>query len=298
MALKAPAADELQVRVLAAAIHPSDFGMLAGSYGRLRSLPAIAGREGIGVIEALGSEEVDGWQVGQRVRIPDTIGCWQSRLTFPAAQAERIPQGIRSEQAALAFINPPCACCLLKKILPLKAGDWVLQNAAGNSAVGIAVIQLAKALGFKTLNTVRRAELIAPLKTKGERIRSSLKDRVGLELRLTTPKASPFGWRSTPVGGSSAIDQIKALAEGTHVTFGAMTGESVRFPTRYLIFEHIQLQGFWWDQWRREQGSAAVNGVMQAIFQYIQSGQLKTPICTKVCSGRYKAALAHAQARE
>ena len=219
--LKAPAADELQVRMVAAAIHPSDFGMLAGSYGQLRSLPAVAGREGVGVIEALGSE-VDGWQVGQRVRIPDTIGCWQSRLTFPAAGAERIPDEIRSEQAALAFINPPTAYCLLKKILPLKAGDWILQNAS-NSAVGIAVIQLAKALGFKTLNTVRRPELIAPLKALGA-------DQVVLEgsdwhqTAADYTQGAPIRLALNSVGGSSAIDQIKALAEGgTHVTFGAMS---------------------------------------------------------------------------
>ena len=292
--LKAPAADELQVSMLAAAIHPSDLGMLAGSYGQLRSLPAVAGREGVGVIEALGSE-VDGWQVGQRVRIPDTIGCWQSRLAFPATNAERIPEGIRSEQAALAFINPPTAYCLLKKILPLKVGDWVLQNAS-NSAVGIAVIQLAKAFGFKTLNTVRRPELIAPLKALGA-------DQVVLEgsgwhqTAADYTQGAPIRLALNSVGGSSAIDQIKALAEGgTQVTFGAMTGEAVRFPTRYLIFKHIQLQGFWWDQWRRDQGSAAVDSVMQAIFQCIQSGQLKTPIAQTYALVEYQAALAHAQA--
>ena len=46
---------EVRVRMRAAAIHPSDFGMIAGSYERLRQLPSIAGREGVGEVAEVGS---------------------------------------------------------------------------------------------------------------------------------------------------------------------------------------------------------------------------------------------------
>ena len=38
-----PQAGEVRVRLEAAAINPSDYGMIGGSYGRLRELPAVPG---------------------------------------------------------------------------------------------------------------------------------------------------------------------------------------------------------------------------------------------------------------
>ena len=43
---------------------------------------------------------------------------------------------------------------MLKDFARLEEGDYVLQNGA-NSQVGLAVIQLAKAWGLKTINFVR-----------------------------------------------------------------------------------------------------------------------------------------------
>lgn len=43
---------------------------------------------------------------------------------------------------------------MLNDFVKLQPGDWVLQNGA-NGAVGQAVIQIAKALGLKTINFIR-----------------------------------------------------------------------------------------------------------------------------------------------
>ncbi|HKK17672.1 MAG TPA: alcohol dehydrogenase catalytic domain-containing protein, partial [Opitutales bacterium] len=61
-----PGPGEVRVKLLAATINPSDYGMIGGSYGRLRELPAVAGREGLGEIDALG-EGVDSVELGARV---------------------------------------------------------------------------------------------------------------------------------------------------------------------------------------------------------------------------------------
>ena len=54
---------------------------------------------------------------------------------------------------------------LLHDYVDLNRGDWLIQNAA-NSAVGVAVIQIARELGFETVNMVRRAELIEELRAE------------------------------------------------------------------------------------------------------------------------------------
>ncbi|HSH08796.1 MAG TPA: 2-enoyl thioester reductase domain-containing protein, partial [Oceanipulchritudo sp.] len=234
-----PGPGEVLLRILASPVHPSDFGMILGKYGRLKTLPAIAGREGLAEIAALGQDVTD-FQVGDRVMVPDEMGAWQTCGTVPAKGLFRVPADIPVEMAAMVSVNPPTAWRLLRDS-GLTEGDWVVQNAA-NSAVGLHVIEMAQHLGLKTLNVVRRAELLEPLLKHGA-------DHVVLEdsgyekqVREITG-GQPVMLALNSVGGESAIRLVNALSTGgTHVTFGAMQFEAVRFPTRALIFEGITMK--------------------------------------------------------
>jgi NADPH:quinone reductase-like Zn-dependent oxidoreductase len=287
-----PQVGEVRVRLLAATINPSDYGMIAGSYGRLRELPAVAGREGVGVVEAIG-RGVSRVGVGARVRFPEA-GAWQETACMPAANLLLVPADVPIEQAAFSFINPPTAYCLLQKMVDLAPGSWVVQN-AGNSTVGLAVIQMAKTMGFKTISQVRRKELIAPLKAlgadhvviEGSGWAKQLKELTGGE---------PIQLALNSIGGESASDQIKALGEGgTQVTFGGMVGDLVRFPTRFLIFNDVRLVGFWWDQWCQKAGSQGLNQVMSAVYGMMRDGTLKLPVEATYSFVEYEAAIKHDQ---
>jgi len=205
-----------------------------------------------------------------------------------------VPADVSIEQAAFSFINPPTAYCLLQKIVDLAPGSWVLQN-AGNSAVGLAVIQIAKVLGFKTISQVRREELIAPLKALGA-------DHVVIEGSGWSKQVNeltggePIQLALNSIGGASASDQIKALGEGgTQVTFGAMVADLVRFPTRFLIFNDVRLVGFWWDQWSQKAGAQGLNQVMSAVYAMMRDGTLKLPVEATYSFAEYEAAIKHDQ---
>lgn len=287
-----PQIGEVRVRLLAATINPSDYGMIGGSYGRLRELPAVAGREGVGVVEAIG-RGVTSVGVGARVRFPEA-GAWQETACMAAADVLLVPADVSIEQAAFSFINPPTAYCLLQKMVDLAPGSWVLQN-AGNSAVGLAVIQIARVLGFKTISQVRREELIAPLKALGA-------DHVVIEGSGWSKQVNeltggePIQLALNSIGGASASDQIKALGEGgTQVTFGAMVADLVRFPTRFLIFNDVRLVGFWWDQWSQKAGAQGLNQVMSAVYAMMRDGTLKLPVEATYSFAEYEAAIKHDQ---
>ena len=287
-----PQIGEVRVRLLAATINPSDYGMIGGSYGRLRELPAVAGREGVGVVEAIG-RGVTSVGVGARVRFPEA-GAWQETACMAADDVLLVPADVSIEQAAFSFINPPTAYCLLQKMVDLAPGSWVLQN-AGNSAVGLAVIQMAKAMGFKTISQVRREELIAPLKALGA-------DHVVIEGSGWAKQVNeltggePIQLALNSIGGASASDQIKALGEGgTQVTFGAMVADLVRFPTRFLIFNDVRLVGFWWDQWSQKAGAQGLNQVMSAVYAMMRDGTLKLPVEATYSFAEYEAAIKHDQ---
>ena len=287
-----PQIGEVRVRLLAATINPSDYGMIGGSYGRLRELPAVAGREGVGVVDAIG-RGVTSVGVGARVRFPEA-GAWQETACMAAADVLLVPADVPIEQAAFSFINPPTAYCLLQKMVDLAPGSWVLQN-AGNSTVGLAVIQMAKAMGFKTISQVRREELIAPLKALGaEHVVIEGSGWAKQVNELTGGKSIQLALNS--IGGASASDQIKALGEGgTQVTFGAMVADLVRFPTRFLIFNDVRLVGFWWDQWSQKAGAQGLNQVMSAVYAMMRDGTLKLPVEATYSFAEYEAAIKHDQ---
>ncbi len=288
--LPEPREGEVRVRLLAATINPSDYGMINGSYGHLRDLPAVAGREGVGEVDAVGAG-VEDIHIGTRVRFPDT-GAWQEAVCSRADELLEVPEDIPVDQAALSFINPPTAYCLLKKMVDLKPGSWIVQN-AGNSAVGLSVIQMALAMGFKTISQVRREELVEPLKALGaDHVVLEGSDWVKQVDEVTGGR--PIQLALNSIGGTSAIDQIKALGTGgTQITFGGMVGDLVRFPTRFLIFNDVRLIGFWWDQWVRQKGREECNEVLFSVYLMIRNGTLQLPIEATYPLSEFRAALEH-----
>ncbi|HLS29073.1 MAG TPA: zinc-dependent alcohol dehydrogenase family protein [Opitutales bacterium] len=272
-----PGTGQLLLRLLASPIHPSDLGTVFGSYGELPELPAIAGREGIGEIVEKGPG-TDSFEIGQRVLFPTGPGAWTEFRLLPSAEVLPVPEQAPTLQAAMAAINPPTAWLLLENFVELEPGDWIIQNAA-NSAVGHSIIQLCHARGIRSINLVRDPRWFAPLREIGadEVLLADdpdLKERVAA---VTDGKGARLGLNS--VGGPSVISLIQSLGNrGTLVTFGGMSSEPIRFPTRYLIFNDVRLVGFWLHHWKKTTPKAKQDALMEKILNRIAEGQLHAPI--------------------
>lgn len=285
-----PEKGEVLVKMLAASINPSDLGTIGGSYGVLPELPGVGGLEGVGEVLEVG-KEVEGFALGDWVLLPAGLGTWRSHVGCGVENLEKVPEGLPVEQIAMAAVNPLTAELLLEKLS--KQGDWFVQNAA-NSAVGIAMIQIAKAKGIPSVNLVRRKELVEPLQKLGADYvflddEDAVKKIRGLDAELGRPSHA-----FNSVGGQSAYRMAKMLRQGgQHITYGAMTSESVRFPTRYLIFDDIQFSGFWVTRWRKNSPPDVVAAYQQKIYDYIAKGILRLPVEAKYPLAEFAKALQH-----
>ncbi len=159
------AADEALVRMLAAPINPADLNQIEGKYPIRAPLPATPGFEGAGVVEKTGPA-VRNMAEGTQVILPHDLGTWREAAVVKADKLLALPAGIAPEQAAMLKINPLTAWRMLHDFVRLERGDWIIQNAA-NSAAGRAVIQISRELGYRTVNVVRRVELIEELRAEG-----------------------------------------------------------------------------------------------------------------------------------
>src|SRR6202171_3752469 len=157
--------DEAIVQMRAAPINPADLNAIEGKYPGRREVPAVPGFEGAGVVVDVGAS-VSTITKGALVILPHNIGTWREALAVKASELVAVPPEIDPVHAAMLKINPMTAWRLLHDYVDLARGDWLIQNAC-NSAAGRAVIEIAHELGFKTVNVVRRAELIDELRAEG-----------------------------------------------------------------------------------------------------------------------------------
>jgi trans-2-enoyl-CoA reductase len=270
-----PRANEVLVRMLAAPINPADLNVIEGTYGELPALPCTIGNEGVGVVERVGAS-VCGFAVGQTV-LPLAFGTWADQMVVHAESLVALPEGLDPLQAAMLGVNPATAWRMIHDFANLQLGDWIVQNAA-NSGVGRSVIQLAKALGLRTMNVVRRAELVDELRAGGaDVVVTEDKDLRTEALTLCGGVLPKIGLNA--VGGASALNVASALCAGAPlVTYGAMGRQPLKIPNGLLIFKNISFQGFWLRRWKEFAPNAEVQATYEKLAAYLAAGVLHTPV--------------------
>jgi NADPH:quinone reductase-like Zn-dependent oxidoreductase len=284
---------EVRVHMRYAPINPADLNFIEGTYGRAAHPPAVPGHEGCGEVAEVGPL-VTSLEKGDVVVPLLGTGCFTQHLTAAEHHFAKLPPSIDRVEASMLRINPVTAWHLLKKYVTLFEEEWVVQNAA-NSAVGRAVIQLAKRFQLRTLNFVRRAELIPELLALGA-------DAVFLDNAEGVAAAKAHVQGKAPrlalnaVGGDSAIHLMDVLApEGTMVTFGAMSRKSLKVPNKFLIFKNLNLSGLWITGWFEKASTADLYEVLNPLATMMLERELVLPVDEVVPLKDFKRAILRAQ---
>lgn len=271
-----PGPGQVLVRVLLSPIHNHDLWTARGSYGFKPELPARAGTEAVGVVEALG-EGVDTLQVGQRVATGGSFGAWAELIVAPAAGLVPVPEGM-SDEAAAQLVSMPFSAIALLDFLEVSEGDWIVQNAA-NGAVGRLLSQLAEARGVHVLGLVRRAEGVDELREQGiEQVVATDDDGWRDRVREVVGD-SPVVAGVDSVGGSAAGDVVSLLAEdGVLVVFGAMASPTLEIGSGDVIFKQVVIKGFWGSKVFGAMSREKRGALMGELVAGISSGALTLPV--------------------
>ena len=271
-----PAAGEALVRLLAAPINPADLNQIEGKYPIRAPLPATPGFEGAGRVEEIDSAVTD-FKTGDLVILPHNLGTWREMVAVKAENLTRVPDGISPEQAAMLKINPITAWRLLHDFVRLEKGEWVIQNAA-NSAVGRAVIAICRDQGWRTVNIVRREELIDELHAAGGDVVLLDNDQLREAATEATGRAA-IRLGINQVGGESALRLAKIVApEATIVTIGAMSLQPLTMPNGLLIFKNLHFTGFWVNKWYEHASAAERAETFGQIFELAKHSCFETKI--------------------
>ena len=216
-----PGAGQVRIRHTAIGVNFVDTYQRSGLYPM--QLPAVAGNEGAGVIEAVGSG-VNELKQGDRVCYTGLPGSYCEQRLVPADRMVKLPQGISEEQAASMLLKGLTVHYLIFSTYAVKKGDTVLWHAAAGG-VGLIACQWLKALGVTTIATAGSAEKLALAKSHGadHLINYSKENFVEKVKAITGGKGVPVVYDS--VGKTTWEGSLDCLRpRGLMVSFGNASG--------------------------------------------------------------------------
>jgi trans-2-enoyl-CoA reductase len=287
-----PGVGDVVIAAEFAPINPADLLNLQGQYGADRpELPQIPGSEGVGRVVECGAD-VTQVKDGDRVLLPGP-GTWRERFRVPALGLVPLPEGVDPRQLAMLRVNPPTAYLMLHEFVPPASGDWVIQNAA-NSGVGHCLIRLAREAGMKSLNVVRRSELIAPLEAFGGDV--VLVDGPDLDTRVREAIGSgTLRLAIDAVGGTATQRLARCVVDGgVVVNYGILSGKACRVDARETVFRDVSLRGFWLRRWYVTTPPETIAATYRMLAAKVANGTLTVDVERVYPFGEIAHALAHA----
>jgi trans-2-enoyl-CoA reductase len=271
----APGPDEVVIATEASPINHTDFLIIAGRYGYLPPLPGILGVEGVGRVTAVG-RNVRHLSEGDRTLIPLMHPAWVERIKTSAPWLRPLPNG-DVQQLSMLGINPATAYLLLTEIVPLKRGDWVIQNGA-NSAVGRAVIAIAKSLGIRTVNVVRREALVDEIKSLGGDIVLVEGPELPKLIAAATGKA-PISLAIDMVADTATLNLTNSIApNGTVVLYSASSQKPLIGSAIQMIFNNQSIRGFWLINWFKTATPDKLAAMYGHLASMVASGAIAAPV--------------------
>lgn len=286
-----PAADEIVIRMEAAAMHIADLRTIEGAEMFRNPLPRTPGFEGIGRVLRVGAA-VSAYSIGDRVFPALASGTFSEQVRCVAARCMPAPEG-DAAQLSLLTVNGPTAAVLLDDFIALRSGDWLIQNAA-NSNCGRFVVQLARQRGIKTVNVVRRPELVQELLQLGGDVvlldGPDLADRV-----VTATSGATIRLGIDAVAGPATRRIAECLsAEAQLVCYGAMSQQACEIDFYRMFRLGIGFHTLSFVRQLARRTPSDVRALYADLAEKIANGTLASPIAGRYSFGDIIAACKHA----
>jgi NADPH2:quinone reductase len=275
-----PGPGEVVVRVRAAGVNFPDALIVQNLYQFKPTPPFSPGGETAGEVLAVG-EGVQRVKVGDKVMALTIWGGFAEQVLAKQDQIIPMPEGLSFEVAGSLLLTYGTCLHALRDRAALQPGQTVLVLGAAGG-IGIATIELAKALGARVIAAASSAEKLATCRAKGadEVINyreQNLRDEVK---RLTGGQGVDVVM--DPVGGDYAEQALRSMAwRGRYLVVGFTDGQIPRLPLNLVLLKGCAIVGvFWGDFIRREPKAAQTD--LRDLVDLLRQGKI-----TPLISGRY-----------
>lgn len=271
-----PGPGEVLIDVHAAGVNFPDTLIIQKKYQFVPELPFSPGGEVAGVIKAVG-DGVRFWKPGMAVIGSSAYGGYAEQLVVKAERCVPIPQGMDYATASAFVLAYGTSLYALKDCAKLAAGETLLVLGAAGG-VGIAAIEIAKAMGAKVIAAASSDDKLALCREKGadEVINYASEDLRERIKALTGGKGPDVIY--DPVGGPYSEPAFRSIGwGGRHLVVGFAAGDIPKLPLNLMLLKNASLVGVFWGAFL-QRDLKVTQQHLNDLFALFTSGKVKPPI--------------------
>jgi NADPH:quinone reductase len=271
-----PGKGQVRVRVLACGINYPDVLVIEDKYQTKPPRPFAPGTEIAGVIDAVG-EGVDGWREGDRLLAIVPFGGLSEKILVPATHAIPLPKDRKATEGAALIFTYVTSLHALADRGNLKAGETLLVLGAAGG-VGLAAIEIGKALGARVIAGISSEEKAAAAKNAGADVTFVYSkgpfDKDGAkELSQQIKQAvGPEGAHVIydPVGGDYTEAALRSIAwEGRYLVIGFPSGIPA-LPLNLTLLKSCDVKGVYWGAFAQRYPERNARHIKQLISWWVE----------------------------
>jgi NADPH2:quinone reductase len=268
-----PGPGEVVVAVKAASVNFPDVLIIQNRYQFKPPLPFSPGSELAGVVKDVGPE-VSGWKAGDKVMAFTTYGAFAEEAKTEAARLVPLPEGMDFVTGAAFLLTYGTFDHALRDRGGLKAGETLLVLGAAGG-VGLAAIQIARALGARVIACASSEDKLAVCRAEGADFTinyesEDLRERVKA---LTDGRGVDVVYDA--VGGAYTEPAFRSLAwRGRLLVVGFAAGEIPKLPLNLPLLKGAAVVGVFWGDFARREPRAFAESVRQ-LGSWFREGKLR-----------------------
>ncbi len=265
---------EVKIRVYAAALNFADILMVGGTYQEKPPFPFSPGLEISGVITELG-EGVDGYNIGQRVMSYVDYGGFAEEAIAKPSDLMLIPDDMDFDAAAAFPIAYGTGHMGLVDKAHLQKGESLIVHGA-SGGVGLAAVDIGKAIGAKVIAVTSGGEKIAAVFKQGADHVIDYKDgSVKDQIKKLLPGGGDVYF--DPVGGDSFDASLRSASPGARILVVGFAGGTVpQIPANILMVKNVSAIGYYWGA-HRKFAPQAIQSSFRELQEWISQGRLSLP---------------------
>ncbi len=281
-----PGEGQVLIEVKAAGVNFPDVLVIQDLYQFKPGLPFTPGSEVAGLVKALGSG-VKGVKVGDRVLASTPWSGFAELALADASRLIHLPDSVSFEMAGGFWTTYGTSYNALKERAHLKEGQTLLVLGAAGG-VGVAAIDIGKAMGARVIAAASSEEKIAVAKQvgadegivypTGELSREQQKAFSDQIKELTGGEGVDVIY--DPVGGDYAEPALRAIAwDGTYLVVGFAAGPIPRIPLNLPLLKQCQISGVFYGAFAGRFPEANAKNTAELVGMMAE-GRIK-PLVTK-----------------
>jgi len=264
---------EVVVTTRAASVNFPDVLIIQNKYQFKPPLPFSPGSELAGVVKEVG-DGVSAWRPGDKVIAFTTYGAFAQEVKTEATRLLPLPEGMSFETGAAFLLTYGTSDHALRDRAALRPGETLLVLGAAGG-VGLAAIEIGKALGARVIACASSQEKLAVCRSHGadEMIDYAAEDLRERIKTLTGGRGVDVVYDA--VGGPYSEPAFRSLAwRGRLLVVGFAAGEIPKLPLNLALLKGASVVGVFWGDFVRRESKAFAESVEQ-LGEWYRAGKLK-----------------------